>query len=1013
MKIRISFLIALMLPALAQGAVTSTVVFETSSQGMWGSGTTAEILFNEFYGVEWNESGSVGINAGIGSATVSGSTAGKVGVDVDFSFDAGTVDAVVPFEAGLNFSYANFVEDQYVTLYTVGNLQTANSLLKTSFPSLSLSADLVVDLYADIQASGCVDVWVYEGCGSTGKQVLIDTGEQRMELLALNRIDDVTGIPDGEVRLVPALQELLGAAEDVTEALVDAAETANDIREELEQKNPDGTPKYKTKTEKTKVVLKELLTPDVGFESEDILSLDVRLPVIETTGTSDGSVLTAQGSDNFLDLEIDVDALATSVGLLPPLSVDLNISAGAGIADANVKATLADINLTPSLSIDQQFTLTPELVMDLAFDRAVTAMVDGVLYENTTTLTGLRAGVDSFDLLWDNLDVNNESRGPLQITPTYRLTAMLNNQTDLGLDLNLNVQALSASASVSVAGYNLGSAGFGPIFNEDLDLTDAIGNPRVNIFSEEFELQGFQNSIVGQALTLDTSGAIFTGEGGNYWSDPNNWSTDQAPTSGTDVVIDSQNMPNGFKSAWLQNGNGADVGNVTIGVDSTVYINGTLNQLDGINTKGFSNTGTVIAQGIPGVPGWDGTLGIAAPVSGGGVILLLDGTVNASTAAGLDLQGQLILGSGVINARNKLSIDANSAIGVGDGTLNLNITDNTADTVNRGTIVATNGGTLNWTANSRDQYYLIDNRSGRIEASDGGTVQIGRTDTRKFDCGFFCDELGSIRVHGGTLATDADSQIRFTRNLMLSNAPRIDGNVFAGSVELRAGGLINDGFFSFGGAEIQDEQDVLVSGNGIAQFNGEIRAEDVPYSTGERATLTNGEHHTFRGQGSINSNITLVNHGTIDANGTNSLTISSSTTNDGTLSATGAGGLIINRTLNTGQGRVTANGGNVTINATLVGGSTTGPGGVWTAANGNTIALENGVQQWNSLKSGVLDGGEIVLQGNGSDFTVDGASLSDTLLRIGTAGKLKLVNHLFNRADFAPSRSAKSSSMAC
>ena len=698
MKIRISFLIALMLPALAQGAVTSTVVFETNSQSMWDSGSNTD------WGFQMSPRLSLSTPQiripPLSPLNMYGQLddSSEIGLDMNFKLESGAVDAVVPYEAGLDFSYTEFSAGQFVTINTFADLDSANASLQTRFPKLEFSADLVAVLSGQVGAQGCVGIpFVISKCA--GASYDFDLGEARTEIIAINRDGD------SELRLVPDLQAVLGSVK-------------TKIKEE-KIKDPVTGEVVKVKTKRT-------LRPafGAGLDTGSVMSAEVSLPDFETKydAAAGLDVLTTTfNSESFLDLNVDADALLTSAGLLPPL--EINASLKAGPASVGLSANLLDVDLDASFNVGQTFTLTPELVMDLSFDRAVTVSLDGGATSLDLAagqkLENLRAGQDDFMLKWDNA-------GALQITPEYHLEASLANTTSLDLDLALGIEALSASASVSILGYNAGKTGLGPVIDETFDLTDLIGAPSIDIFNEAFGIGGFQSLLTGDAITLDTSGAIFTGQGSSTsWSDNDNWSG-TAPDSGTDVVIDLQNTPINVNGLVLNDNR--SVGNLTIGQDAALVIVGaTLTQDEGADT--FSNAGTISVFG--------GTLDVTENITGGGRIELANGVLNAEAVTqavtGLRIDGQQIVGKGtdVINARTVLTIDARSAIATEGTSLELNHT-NAVSMINRGTISAV-GSVLNWNADSNNAVYFIDNSGGEIAASDGGIVNIDRTDACRLD----------------------------------------------------------------------------------------------------------------------------------------------------------------------------------------------------------------------------------------------------------------------------------------
>ncbi|MGB5571580.1 MAG: hypothetical protein WBM81_19990, partial [Sedimenticolaceae bacterium] len=141
-----------MLPALAQGAVTSTVVFETNSQSMWDSGSNTD------WGFQMSPRLSLSTPQiripPLSPLNMYGQLddSSEIGLDMNFKLESGAVDAVVPYEAGLDFSYTEFSAGQFVTINTFADLDSANASLQTRFPKLEFSADLVAVLSGQVGA---------------------------------------------------------------------------------------------------------------------------------------------------------------------------------------------------------------------------------------------------------------------------------------------------------------------------------------------------------------------------------------------------------------------------------------------------------------------------------------------------------------------------------------------------------------------------------------------------------------------------------------------------------------------------------------------------------------------------------------------------------------------------------------------------------------------------------------------------------------------------------------------
>jgi len=1004
MRTRLILCAALLSPTLVHAAsYTSSFEFAVSDQSIWGNDGPLPITNAspppQFYGIDESIFNFGNANPTPGSSLYFGGYAsGRVGVEVDFQFDSGTVDAIVPYSAGLNFTYAQFnAAGGPATIQTEAFLQD-HAFLQTRSPDLQFGADLVFGMTAGIYGGGCIDAWLVSGCANFNESFSIDDGTgtgdpYKLELAAVNRNGD------GEFRLLPKVQELLqqrADREDTRQRLEEGDKAAN-------EKNPDGT--TKNTRQRSKAILKHLVK--VGAGLPDLATADVVLPELGTSGGAVGGVLqTARAEDNFLNLEIDIDGILTSIGTLPPLEIEASLDAGV-IAQGSLSANLADVTLKPSLTLAQQFSLTPVLEMDLQLSREMevtvhnkTTMMDEII--TTDVISNLVAGVDSFLLQWDD-------GAPLFITPTYRLSeAAFVNDLDLGLDLALNLKLLNASAQLEILGFDLPKFAFGPLIEEEFNLEGILapgdeGFGFLDIEQWAFELDALKSlSFVGEAITLFPADATFTGEGSGFsWQTEGNWENGAIGDLGNDVVI-------GDAIAVVDAASGGgdsivEVGNVAIadgaGVNGLYILEGGhFLQANGAMT--FSNEGFVGVN--PGA-----TLTVAAPIDGGGTISIVGGLLQGP----IDLNGQrLLLGGGaVVEAQGTFDIDAASSI---DANTNADINVmNVNVSRNEGTIAATaNGATLNIAAENNQSNYIINNVGGLIEASGSARIVLSHDNLATPTEG---TEGGRVKIIGGLLSTDSSpTSLIETPGVLWLDGVTNDGKVTVGNQLWLDNTVTNNGELSaskvfvnpmFSSTHVPTE----LAGTGTLKLTpGGILA-----AVG-RITLINGEGHTIAGSGVIGNanvaNLVVDNRGTISA-ATGGLTIAADTSggqtrtfiNDGGTAEAGTGSLTFGEgDYDFAGGLVHARGGNVTLgtDATTVGGDVTGPGGIWRVSAGRTLSISDAANQWVSLTNNRIRDGEVILEGSG-DLIVDGESLRNGSLssrfrldRVGNNGTLRLVD---------------------
>ncbi|HBB34412.1 MAG TPA: hypothetical protein DDZ80_24050 [Cyanobacteria bacterium UBA8803] len=126
---------------------TFDLSFNTSGQSIWSNGNATVIDDERFFGKNWNESGSKGVNALFASAGAYGSTSGEIGLKSDLHLNTGSVNAYLPID--LTFDLPNQVKSgQTVTIGTSFLLDNGASF-STLGPTGSYNLDLVFKLNAN------------------------------------------------------------------------------------------------------------------------------------------------------------------------------------------------------------------------------------------------------------------------------------------------------------------------------------------------------------------------------------------------------------------------------------------------------------------------------------------------------------------------------------------------------------------------------------------------------------------------------------------------------------------------------------------------------------------------------------------------------------------------------------------------------------------------------------------------------------------------------------------------
>jgi fibronectin-binding autotransporter adhesin len=341
-------------------------------------------------------------------------------------------------------------------------------------------------------------------------------------------------------------------------------------------------------------------------------------------------------------------------------------------------------------------------------------------------------------------------------------------------------------------------------------------------------------------------------------------------------------------------------GTYDVGANTTTEISGTI-----------TNTGTINLDST--YYGTDLYLATNTTLTGSGsVILGGNGADYISGASGTTLTiDQLIQGGGGANVGNGiLTLANNNTINANNGTLIVQPL-STSTNINKATLEATNGGTLelyggSWT-----------NTGGLITAAAGSTVL-----------------LDGSSVTGGTLTAVGTGVIEGENNSLSNLTMNGTYDVLANTTTDISGAIINNGTINLGSTYYGTYLDLAASTKLSGKGSVVLVGGDNYISGVSGATLTNDE--TIEGAGYVgDGQLKLVNGGTINANLSGATLILDpgvASSNTKTMEATGGGTLELygSTWTQTGAGTITAaTGSTVNLNSTTVTGgvlTTTGTG---------------------------------------------------------------------------------------
>lgn len=358
---------------------------------------------------------------------VEGTTDGRVGLELGIEIDSGSVDAMVSYEAILDIPDTTGLASGATINFNPESVLAGTNTLDASFANLGLSVDAIMELSGSVSAETCL---IALGCTSGGTPFNID---ETAPILSFNE--------DGEGGIL-----LLGQSPSVFGLPAEA----------------DGFP----------------FTLDVA----GLAAVTLHLPQPNATGGLDpsGQTLSATGQDDLVDLFLDVDnVIATAAGV--PGLFGSSLSFGPFSAGFDI----IDVQMGPTIDLQQDFELDPTLFVQLLFDQAV--MIGGML-------------VTEFTSAWDLLPDITFLADDTTVSPTFFLDATLMNETLLDFDLEFIIDLLQITYGFDPLGID-DSIGIGNVLDRAIDLFDSP-----NLFSNLFELQGF-NLQIGESFVISLGSA--------------------------------------------------------------------------------------------------------------------------------------------------------------------------------------------------------------------------------------------------------------------------------------------------------------------------------------------------------------------------------------------------------------------------------------------------------------------------------------------------------------------------
>lgn len=359
-------------------------------------------------------------------AAVNGTTDGRIGMELGLEVDSGSVDATVSYQANFDIPDTTGLAPGATLNFNPDSQLAGTNSLDTTFATIELSVDAILELSGTVSGEGCL---IGAGCTVLFDETF-DIGE-RAPILSFNK--------DGEGGIL-----LLGEDPSFFGLPSEA----------------DGFP---------------VSLPAGGFAT-----ITLYLPQPDASGGLDatGEKLTATGQDDLVDLLVDIDQIVTAAAGVPGLlgsSVDVPPNGSLGFDIINVE-------MGPTVDLQQDFELTPTLFVQLVFDEFV--MIGGEL-------------VNFFQGAWDELPDIQFLADTTLVTPTFFIDAELENSTFLDFDLAFIIDLLQINFDLPFLGIGERNFGIGNVLDEAVDLFDTP-----DLFNKLFPLIGF-NALQAPSFLID------------------------------------------------------------------------------------------------------------------------------------------------------------------------------------------------------------------------------------------------------------------------------------------------------------------------------------------------------------------------------------------------------------------------------------------------------------------------------------------------------------------------------
>ncbi|WOJ97982.1 hypothetical protein R0137_05250 [Congregibacter brevis] len=415
----------------------------------------------------------------------------------EYAVDPGTFDASVNYAPSVDYQSSGLGVD-FFKLNTDSGFDADASSFLVKAPSLEFETGLNINTNLNLFAEACLlgcfldETYNLASLDFQLPLVQIDTLDSKAKVFSPpTGIEDIPVLIESIVELVELAAtdtgfSLSGAGEsaledilydDISAVLAKVSEDQwTDYKDDLKSKGDSGDTSAQQKLDR--------IEEAEAFIEASPVSLDFSNPFTENAegewGGVGGDIGTAGFGGDLLKIDLDVDeVIGYALGLTTGGTLGLETI---GITDSpiNVEVELLDLQIGPRFDLQTDLTLSPELMVDLAFTAPV--LIKGEIGKQT-----------SYQGTWENIPeialvFTDPSEGLGEVdfneavvaTPTFSVEAKLSNHTYIDVAVGGALSGLSAT--VEIEGFS--SLEIGPVINFPFE-SDSLA--QIDIYKAAFE----------------------------------------------------------------------------------------------------------------------------------------------------------------------------------------------------------------------------------------------------------------------------------------------------------------------------------------------------------------------------------------------------------------------------------------------------------------------------------------------------------------------------------------------